>query len=174
MKKEFLECGVVINKRGIKGELKLSCLCDSPESIMGIKTVYGKPDGSEEYKVSSVKEYKGFLYLKLKGVDSAEDADMMRGKTLYANRNDIIIDEDKVFIADILGQDVQDFVTGKIYGKLADVYKSAGRDIFVVKDGKNEYLVPSVPEIIIKALPGENILVKAIPGLFGDAEEIRE
>ena len=98
----------------------------------------------------------------------------MRGKALYANRNDIIIDEDKVFIADILGQDVQDFVTGKIYGKLADVYKSAGRDIFVVKDGKNEYLVPSVPEIIIKALPGENILVKAIPGLFGDAEEIRE
>ena len=53
MKNEFLECGKVINKRGINGELKVECYSDSPASVFGAKTMYTDSHGEKSYKVTS-------------------------------------------------------------------------------------------------------------------------
>ena len=62
--KEYLECGKIINKRGIGGELKLECYCDSTSSIDGAKKLYGDDNGTTSYDVVSINNYKGFLYIK--------------------------------------------------------------------------------------------------------------
>lgn len=173
MKNEYLECGKVINKRGINGELKVECYSDSPASVFGAKTMYTDSHGEKSYKVTSIKEYKGFLYIKLEGINSAEDADMMRNKYLYVSRNDIAVDEDKNFIADLLGLEVIDADSGKSYGKVKDILNYGASDIYVISDGKQEYMLPAVEGVIIETDLNSHILIRPIPGIFDDAEEIR-
>ena len=173
MKKDFLECGMVINKRGIGGELKVDCYCDSPKAVFGVKKLFGDKDGTQVYNVNSVKSYKGYLYIKLDGVNNAEAADAMRGKILFVSRNDVTVPEGKYFISDLLDLEVVDIDTKQVYGKITDVRNFGASDIYVVSDGNNEYMVPAVKDIIIKVDLDEAVFVKPISGLFDEAEEIR-
>lgn len=173
MKSQYLECGKIINKRGIGGELKLECLCDSPAVLKNVKKLYADKDAKVSYNVTSVKEYKGFVYIKLEGVTSAEKADEMRGMTLFADRDDLDIADDSYFIADLLGLDVVDSKTGKVYGKVTDILNYGASDIYVVTDGNNSYMMPSAGDIIEKVVLESHISVNPIPGIFDDAEEIR-
>ncbi len=173
MKSQFLECGKVINKRGIFGELKLECYCDSPEAIKGAKVVYGDKDGKEAFDVLSIKSYKGFIYIKLSSVKSAEEADMMRGRILYVDRDDVEIDEDSNFIADLIGLEVRDVQSGKVYGKVKDVLNYGASDIYVVNDGKTDYMLPAVDGIIVEIDIDSHISINPIQGIFDDAEEIK-
>ena len=173
MKHEFLECGKVINKRGIGGELKVDCYCDSPASVSGAKIIYTDILGKTSFDVVSIKEYKGFLYIKLKGIDTAEAADLMRNKTLFVSRNDVQIEEGKKFIADLIGLNVIDKVTGKVYGKIEDVVNFGASDIYVISDGRQQYMLPAVEGVIAETNLESHILINPIPGIFDEAEEIR-
>lgn len=173
MKNKYLECGRIINKRGIAGELKLECYCDAPSSLFGIKKLYGDDKGEKVFNVISVKEYKGFVYVKLEGVNSAELADAMRGVILYAERDDLNIDENSYFIADLIGLDVCDADSGKTYGKIKDVINHGASDIYVISDGNNEYMLPAVSDMIVEIDLDSKVLIRPIPGIFDEAEEIR-
>jgi len=173
MQKAYLECAQIINKRGIAGELKANCLCDGADSIANVKVLYTDEYGKEPHNVISIKSYKQFIYIKLSDVSTPEQADSMRGMILYADRNDIHIDEDSVFIADILGSQVIDADNGKVYGTLTEVFNVGATDIYRIVNGKNEYLFPAAKEFVVKACPGEPILIKPISGMFDDAEEIK-
>lgn len=173
MKNKYLECGRVINKRGIGGELKVECYCDSLKAVKNVKVLFTDADGKKPYNIISVKEYKGFLYIKLETVDSAEKADEMRGKLLFADRDDIIIEKDKFFIADLIGLDVIDYETKEVYGKISDIINYGASDIYVVSDGHNEYMLPAVEGMVVEKILDSHILIRPIPGIFDDAEEIR-
>jgi len=173
MKQNFLECGRVINKRGINGELKLECYCDSPASIKNVKVLYTDNEGKTALNVISLKEYKGFIYLKLEGIDCAEKADELRGQVIYISREDVSIDDNRDFIADLIGLEVRDCDSGIVYGKISDVLNFGASDIYVVKNGKNEYMLPAVDDIIVEKNLDSHILVKPIHGIFDEAEEIR-
>lgn len=171
--KEYLECGKIINKRGIGGELKVECYCDSTSSINSAKVLYTDDKGNTPYKVISIKSYKGFLYIKLEGIDSAEKADEMRNVVLYVSRNDISKSSDSVFIADIIGLDVIDIDKGTVYGKVTDVSNYGASDIYTVKSKNSTHMIPCVKDIVIKIDTERGIYVKPIPGLFDEAEEIK-
>lgn len=172
MKQKYLECAKVINKRGISGEVKAECYCDSPSSLKNVKVLYTNPDGTGEHKVVSLKEYKGFLYIKFSDITDAPLADSMRMATLYAKREDILIDEGRSFIADLLGQEVCDEETGKVYGKIKDVLNFGASDIYVISDGENEYMLPAVEGIVISK-DEKRVYVRPIEGIFTSAEEIK-
>ena len=174
MKHEFLECGKVINKRGIGGELKVDCYCDSPSAVFSAKKMYTDIKGEKAFDVISVKEYKGFLYVKLKGIDSAEAADSMRNKSLFVARGDIKLDEDKNFIADLIGLEVIDAESKTVYGNVKDVVNYGASDIYVISDGKCEYMLPAVDGVIVETNLDGYILVRPMAGIFDEAEEIRE
>ena len=170
--KEYLEIGKIINKRGLKGELKIENYCDDLDTLCKVKRVFLDEDGKNELKVISAKQYKQFGYFLLETVDSAEKADAIRGKVLYAHRDEIDIDEGKHFIVDIIGLSVYDADTNRCYGVLSDVFNVGASDIYsITKDGK-EYLIPAVPEIVIDIDLDKGIFVRPIAGMFDEAEEV--
>lgn len=171
--KQFLEAGKIINKRGLKGELKIDSYCDSPQAFCSFDRVYLDCAGNDVRKVLSAKIYKDFVYLLIEGVSSAESADKLRGKLVYINRDDMLLDDDTVFIDDIIGLNVYDADNGIDYGTLEEVFNTGASDIYrIVKNGK-EYLVPAVDEIVISIDLEKGIFIRPIPGLIDEAEEIR-
>ncbi len=167
---EYLEVGSIVNKRGLRGELKVECYCDDLDVLCGLNTVFLNDKGQDPLRVLSAKTYKGYVYLTLSGVDSCEAADLLRGKSLYARREDIPLDEGKNFIVDLIGLPVVDVDSGAEYGTLVDVFNRGASDIYAVeKDGKESYM-PAVPEFVIKVDPEKAIYVRPIPGMFDDGE----
>lgn len=173
--KDYLEAGKIINKRGLAGELKIESYCDSPQAFCSFKRIFLTPNGSDMRAVLSAKLYGGYAYLKIEGVTSAEDADKLRGKSVYINREDMPLDKNSVFIDDILGLAVYDADTDVCYGTLAEVFNRGASDIYRVTrpNGAGEFLIPAVPEFVVRIDVDNGIYIRPIPGMIDDAEEIR-
>ena len=44
-KKQYLECAIIINTQGVRGDVKLESLCDSPEVLADLKRVFVLDNG---------------------------------------------------------------------------------------------------------------------------------
>lgn len=168
---QYLEIGRIINKRGIKGEIKVEPYSNSEEDFFDYKKVYLSKDGTIEKKIESCKTYKGFVYLKLSGTDTPEAADKLRGKYLYVDRTDILLDKNEIFFADIIGLNVIDLKSGRIYGKVTEIVNYGKYDTYIVSSNKKEYMLPAVAEFINRIDIEKGIFITPIPGLFDDEVE---
>ena len=173
MKEKYLECGKIINTHGVRGACKVESWCDSAEVLCSIKTLYYKK--KDEYislEITKASVHKGCALIYFYGIDSIEAASLLKNRVVYADRDDIEIDEDRVFVADIIGLPVFDEDTKKQLGVLSDYIESVASDLFVVKtdDGK-EVLVPAVEEFIGHIDDG-GVYLRPIPGMFDDGAEV--
>ena len=81
--KQFLEVGKLNNTHGIKGELKMQLWCDDINYLKQFKTLYFDDKGEKSVEVLSVRPQKNLAIIKLKGIDTIEQAEMIKGKVLY-------------------------------------------------------------------------------------------
>ena len=133
-KSQYLECGKIINTHGVRGGLKLESWCDTPNDLASLKKVFLQ-NGAEYklYKVKKASVFKQFVLFELDGITDINAAEMLKGTIVYADREDISIDEDAFFIADIIGLPVIDLESGEEIGKLVDVLDFSYKHIFDVK-----------------------------------------
>jgi 16S rRNA processing protein RimM len=172
MKKAYLECGKIINIHGFRGAVKLESWCDSPNVLAGLKTLYlekGKEFEGKRVKHASV--FKQFVIAQLDGVDDEDSANRLRGKVVYAAREDLPIPEGGHLIADLLGLPVIHADTGERLGTLTWVQTGAYADLYTVKTARGEELLPAVPEFVIRIDVEEGIFVRPIPGLLDGGAE---
>ena len=111
--------------------------------------------------------------MRLKGVDSVEQGDALRGKILYLNRADVGLAPGQYFLQDLIGLRAVDGITGQEYGVLQEILPTGANDVYriVSKEGK-EYLFPAVPHMIQETDPeGGVIRLLPIPGIFDGGEE---
>lgn len=168
MKNEYLECGLVLRIHGLNGGLVVQHFCDSFKVFSSLKTLYFKEkDIFIPRKVKKVSFYKNNALVLIDGIDNADSAIMQKGKTLYAKREDLAIEDGSFFIADLIGLDVYDNITKKIYGKLVDVVNSGAQDIYVIKsdDGKESY-IPVVKEFVKDISCETGIAIEPIEGMI--------
>ena len=169
-RKRFLECAIIINTHGVRGNVKLESLCDSPEVLADLPRVFVKEGNTyREIKVLHTSIFKSFVLADLEGINDMDAAAAMKGTTLYADRDDFELEEGDYFIADLIGLDVVDVDNGKKYGVVADVINRGSSDIYVVKTESGERMMPAVDEFVKKVdIDGGSVYVKSIPGLLSD------
>ena len=80
--KQFLEVGKLNNTHGIKGELKMQLWCDDINYLKQFKTLYFDDNGQKSIDVLSVRPQKNLAIIKLKGIDTIEQAEEIKGKIL--------------------------------------------------------------------------------------------
>ncbi len=168
-KKKYLECAIVINTHGVRGDVKMESLCDSPAVLAGLKRVYLCEGGAyKEIKVLHASVFKSFVLASLEGIDDIDKAMTYKGKTLYAAREDFKLKKGDFFIADLIGLPVIDNVSGHIYGKITDVINRGASDIYVVKTESGERMMPAVKEFVKNIDVDKGVFVEVIPGLLSD------
>ena len=167
MKKQYLECGKIANTHGVRGAVLIESWCDSPTVLASLKTVYTEKDGSYlPMRVLSAAEYKGRVLATLEGLTTLEDAAAAKNRILYASRTDVPCGEGDYFIQDLLGLDVIDEETDRVYGKLSDVVTVGTSELYEVDTGHGKTLVPAVGAFIRKIDPERGIYIHVIEGLF--------
>ncbi|MEE0930894.1 MAG: ribosome maturation factor RimM [Acutalibacteraceae bacterium] len=167
---QYLEIGKIVGTHGLKGELRVDPWCDSPQFLCEFKTLY-LTKGATKLEVKS-RPHKNIAIVKVKGVDTIEDADKLRNKILYMNRDDARLAEDEYFIQDLMGMEITDVDNGKIYGILTDVFKTGANDVYqVTDDNKKDYLIPVIDEVVINISLDENkVYIKPLKGIFDDED----
>lgn len=166
MLKEYLEIGKIVGTHGINGELRVEPWCDSPQFLCQFKTLY---KGSDKQQISvKSRPHKNIVLMKIAGIDTVQQGDAMRGTVLYMNRNDANLPQGVFFIEDIIGLQVTDQNTGKIYGNVTDVLKTGANDVYQVTDSDgNDYLVPKIDDVVKEVAPNEGyIKIFPIKGIF--------
>lgn len=147
MLEQYLEVGKVTNTHGIMGEVRVQPWADSPEFLCRFKTLY--VDSSHwPIKVERARVHKNMAILKLEGVTDVPSALAMRNAILYIDRKDADLPEGTFFIADLMGLEARDAQSGQVLGKIADVLTLPASNVYVIKGGEREIMVPAVPQFI--------------------------
>ena len=169
-RKKFLECAIIINTHGVRGNVKLESLCDSPEVLADLSRVFVKEGNSyREIKVLHTSIFKSFVLADLEGINDMDAAAAMKNTTLYAAREDFDLEEGDYFIVDLIGLDVVDVDNGTKYGVIKDVINRGSSDIYVVKTESGERMMPAVDEFVKKVdIDGGAVYIKPIAGLLSD------
>ncbi len=166
MKKEYLEAGKIVTTHGIRGEVKIMPYTDTPELLAEFDRLFiGK--NKDELIIERSRVFKNMVIAKIEGVDTPEAAEKLRNKLLYMHRDDLELDDDTYFIQDLIGIEVRDADSGKVYGTISDVMQTGANDVYVIKGSDREYLVPAIADVVISTDIDENIMtIRPLDGLF--------
>lgn len=169
MKQEYFEIGQIVNHFGIKGMVKVNPFTDDISKFEELKTILLEQNKKLiEVQIEEVKYSKNQVLLKLKGINTVEDAEKYRGCYLKIARKDAKkLPKDTYFIADLIGTTVYT-EEGVLLGKVQDIYNSGASDIYVVKDDNGkQILLPAINEVIKDIdIEQEKITVHLIKGLI--------
>lgn len=158
---DFLEAGEIVTTHGVRGEMKVLPWTDSPEFLTEFKRI--RIDSSN-YEVENCRIQKTCNLLKLKGIDSVEAAQALRGKTIQIYREDT--SPELVFAVELIGVDV--FEEDVLLGKITEVLDYPGNKVYVVR-GEHEYMIPAVKQFILLTDIDNNVMkVKTIEGMRTD------
>lgn len=174
MKNQFIEAGQIVGTHGIKGEMRVDPWMDSPEILKRFKNLYFD-NGKKSVELLTSRVHKNILLITTKNVNSATEADLLRGKILYIDRDDVNLPKNLYFISDLIGLKVYDGNNDTYYGEITEVFKTGANNVYKIVKNDNEYLFPAVDEMIKSTDIDEGkIFVLPIDGIFDDsAEEYR-
>lgn len=166
--KKLLESGKIVNIHGLKGEVKVMPWCDYPDFLCEFDILYiGKE--KTPYIVESARIHKNMALIKLKDVNTPEEANNLRNSIVYIDRDEIALEEGTYFIQDIIGLTVKDADSGKVYGEIKDVLQTGANDVYEIKSEEKTYLIPAIEQVIIETdIKNSVMLIRPLEGLFDE------
>lgn len=171
MVKRFLECGKIVTTHGIRGEVKLQPWGGDPDELCNFDTLFLE-DGAKPLKIDHARVHKGMVLLKIAEIDTPEQAQLLRGKIVYIDRELDTLEEGQYYIQDLMGLSVYDVDSGKLYGTICDITETGANDVYHIKfeDGSIQ-LIPVIPDVIIHIdIDADRMEIRPLKGLFDDAE----
>ena len=144
---QYLEVGKVTSTHGVMGEVRVQPWADSPEFLCQFKTLY-VDQAHWPIKVERARVHKNMVILKFEGITDVPSALSMRNAILYIDRADAKLPKGSFFLADLMGLEVRDAQSGQVLGKIADIMNLPANNVYVVRGGERELLIPAVPQFI--------------------------
>jgi 16S rRNA processing protein RimM len=165
----MIAVGRITKSVGIKGEIRVSMLTDSPKRFAKLKAVWCGPDETTavRFSILSMRIEPSAVVLRLKEIDSRSLADEHRGEYLFIENKDIVAPaRGSYFIHDIIGMNV---VTeaGEEVGSVRDVMELPANDVWVVAAGTKELLIPAIKEVIRRVdLKSRTVVIRPLEGML--------
>ena len=151
---DYLMIGTVLKPQGIRGECKIKPYAARIEMFSGWKAIYLEDHGAYTpvpMKVTRIHE--GFVYARLAGSASAEEAESFRGRDLYIDRSHAAPAEDgSVYIADLIGCAASD-EEGNPVGVLTDVLQYGSVDTWVFRTSSGTMMAPALLAVFPRVDP---------------------
>ena len=150
---------------GLKGEVLLKALTNSPHQLLQATTLYAGA-GHIPHAVTSIRQHGQLYLLLLDGFTDCDAVESLRGTVLYLH-----IDEQPplpagvYYLHQIEGLEV---VTdaGETLGRVKEIIKTGANDVYVVQGERGEVLLPAIPQVIREVnLDEGRLVVRLMEGL---------
>jgi 16S rRNA processing protein RimM len=165
----MLRIGRITGAHGLKGALRFRPDNPDSETLEQVKRVFLERDGaSREFRLTAMTPLNpATRRITLEGIADVDTAESLKGAVV------MLADEDvpparpgEFYYYEAIGCEV--FLTdGTRLGAIEDIFSNGAQDIWVVRDGAREVLVPVI-EDVVKAmdLPARRVTIEPIPGLL--------
>jgi 16S rRNA processing protein RimM len=169
----LLLIGRVIGPHGVRGLLKIDSYARSEDTLLTAGRIYLKQREGEisEYAIVSAVPYKGASLIRLEGLDSRDQVEPYCGAEIFIPKAAVSRGEDEYFWHELIGLRVY-LETGRYLGAVEEIVTTAANDIYVVREGKEEFLIPAIHDVV-KTIDLENgkMILSEVEGLL-DLNEV--
>ena len=135
-RQEWVTLARLVRPRGLKGEIFADLLTDFPERFADRRRLFLRAPFQGTPREGTLEKYwlhKGRLVLKFAGVDSVEAAERLRGHEVLIPRSERApLDEDAVYIGDLVGCVFYDRTTASVVGEIVDVDRESSNTPLIV------------------------------------------
>lgn len=135
--------GAFAGSFGVAGEVRLKSFCAEPEAIASYGPLFTE-DGAHSYNVTLTRPVAGGLGARVSGVATKEQADALKGISLYADRARLPkLPDDEFYHSDLIGLEARD-TGGVLLGRVSAVHNHGAGDLLeIAGEGlKQALLVP--------------------------------
>jgi 16S rRNA processing protein RimM len=162
--------GRVSRPHGVKGEIRIEYFNPEDPSLFSryeMLYIQGDQGSPRSYRPIKVRLHKQFILAQLEGIRNKEEAERLSGSLVLVDPERLpSLEEDEYYWYEILGMRV---VTeqGHEMGEVTQILQTGSNDVYVVRKGSKEFLIPAIKEVII-AIERETrtMVIRPREGLF--------
>ncbi len=159
--------GAIAGSFGVQGEVRLKSFCADPAAIAAYGPLFTE-DGTQSYTIKLTRAVSGGLGARIAGVATKEQADALRGVSLYVDRAKLPhLPDDEFYHTDLIGLAAHD-TGGALIGTVQAVHNHGAGDLLeIVGAGlKTALLLPFTQAVVPTVdLAAKRIIVDLPEGL---------
>lgn len=160
----LIPLGRVVGVHGLKGMLRVRLSGKpgelDPETFKAVGEILL---GGEPFRVTRAARGRRHVLLGLAGVNTREQAEALVGREVQAEaRRFPELSPGEYYWFQVLGLPVVHAEAGAVLGTLEEIWPTGAHDVFVVRQGEREILLPAVEEII-KEIDLDQGVIRVLP-----------
>lgn len=159
--------GAIAGSFGVQGEVRLKSFCADPTAIADYGPLFTE-DGAQSYQIKLTRAVSGGLGARITGVATKEQADALRGVSLYVDRAKLPnLPDDEFYHTDLIGLAAHD-TGGVLIGTVQAVHNHGAGDLLEIAGAglKTSLLLPFTRAVVPTVdLAAKRIVVDLPEGL---------
>lgn len=166
---EKVRIGKIVGTHALKGELKIRSVSDfNEERFQKGKEVCISFENKElSFIIVSVRVHKGNYLVSFDGKQDINLVEKYIGCSVFANKEEVTLQEDEYYIEDILQCSV--YTKEKCLGKVVDIINNGRHDILVVDYSGKKVSIPYVDAFVKEEdIDNKRIVVELIRGMIDE------
>jgi 16S rRNA processing protein RimM len=167
---DLVVIGEVTRPHGLRGEVRVTPHTDHPERFQGLGECVLWDEARDTRvvrRVTGARRQGDVVLLSLAGCDSVEAATALVGRLVALPRAQALpLPPGHVYPWQLVGCRVETD-DGRGVGELSGIEPSPAHDLWVVRDGGREHLIPAVAEIVVDVdVDGRRVVIRPPEGLL--------
>lgn len=165
---ETVTVGDIVGAHGLRGWLRVYADQSAPGLTVGGRVLLERDGVWRESTVTHVAPHgRSLVLLGLDDVRDRTTAEMLRGATLRVRRDEMpALAPDEYWHHEVIGFAVET-LAGTVLGRVTGIMTTGLHDVWEVRNGTREYLLPVVAEVVHTIdREGRRVRIDPIPGLL--------
>ncbi|MDX9835753.1 MAG: ribosome maturation factor RimM [Desulfobulbus sp.] len=167
-KESFVLLGMVMRAHGLRGEVKVWPLTESPANFTRYQNLYlSSAEGGEKVACEALQARVSgqTVVLRLSGCSTREAAEQLAGSKVWLPTSNLPpLGPDEFYLHALEGRRAET-VDGQYLGRVVAILSSGGQDILVVRNKGAELLVPAV-RTFVRVVEDDRVVLELPPGLL--------
>jgi 16S rRNA processing protein RimM len=166
---DLIAIGRISKPIGTRGEVRILPFTDDKQRFSDLQFVWmgENEEVVEQREIRTVRIDAKHVVLSIRGVETVEKAEEFRDQYLFVPKENMVqLRKGSYFVDDVIGCEV---VTEEqnVVGKITDLLSLPANDVWVVRKGAKEILIPAVKAIIRHVdVEQKRITIHALEGLL--------
>lgn len=149
---QWILIGKLGTVHGLRGELRLFTLSDVPGRWESLKEAWwlGPKKPERLLRIKSLRAAAGFYLAQFEGFEDRDAAlTLCRGMLALPQEQRGRPPAGSFFIDEVLGMEVED-QTGRVIGRVTEIYQTGANDIYAIAGPDGEILLPALKTVILR------------------------
>jgi 16S rRNA processing protein RimM len=149
---------------GLRGEVLVEPTGDDPDRFAAGRRLFLEGEPTAEVVVrASRPSKKRALAVFFEGIETIEEAEALRGRRLYVRPEDLPpLPPGRYYYYQLFGLEVVD-AAGVVLGRVEAILETGSNDVYCVGKGREEILIPAVPDFVAKVDLATKRILLAVP-----------